>query len=104
MRNFSGKAPTFVVWVISLVLFIVALLAQFGESTRPISERSVRLARQGYQQGLIPIFEVVQAQRQQAELDKANLGTLDQFLQALVRLHTAVGDYTSNSLDANSQP
>ena len=30
LRNFSGKAPTFVVWVISLVLFIVALLAQFG--------------------------------------------------------------------------
>jgi hypothetical protein len=29
MRN-SGKAPTFVVWVISLVLFIVALAAQFG--------------------------------------------------------------------------
>ncbi|MDP2449914.1 MAG: hypothetical protein Q8M93_15795 [Polaromonas sp.] len=30
MRNFSGKAPTFMVWVISLVLFVVALLAQFG--------------------------------------------------------------------------
>jgi hypothetical protein len=30
MRNFSGKAPTFAVWVISLVLFIVALAAQFG--------------------------------------------------------------------------
>jgi hypothetical protein len=30
MRNFSGKAPTFVVWVISLVLFAVALLAHFG--------------------------------------------------------------------------
>ena len=30
MRNFSGKAPTFVVWVISLILFVVALLAQFG--------------------------------------------------------------------------
>ncbi|MEJ5991625.1 hypothetical protein WG902_16600 [Ramlibacter sp. PS3R-8] len=29
MRN-SGKAPTFVVWVISLVLFLVALAAQFG--------------------------------------------------------------------------
>ena len=81
-----------------------ALLAQFGESTRPVSERSVRLARQGYQQGLIPIFDVVQAQRQQAELNKAYLGTLDQFLQALVRLHTAVADYTPNSLDANSQP
>jgi hypothetical protein len=30
MRNFSGKAPSFPVWVISLVLFIVALLAAFG--------------------------------------------------------------------------
>jgi hypothetical protein len=28
--NFSGKAPTFIVWVISLVLFLVALLAAFG--------------------------------------------------------------------------
>ena len=26
----SGKAPTFAVWVISLVLFVVALVAQFG--------------------------------------------------------------------------
>lgn len=26
----SGKAPTFVVWVISLVLFIVALASHFG--------------------------------------------------------------------------
>ena len=30
MRNFSGKAPTLVVWVISLVLFLVALAATFG--------------------------------------------------------------------------
>lgn len=34
MRNFSGsfsgKAPTFVVWVICLVLYLVALLAAFG--------------------------------------------------------------------------
>ena len=30
MRNFSGKAPTLAVWVISLVLFIIALLVQFG--------------------------------------------------------------------------
>ena len=28
--NFSGKAPTLVVWVISLVLFLVALAARFG--------------------------------------------------------------------------
>ena len=30
MRNFSGKAPTLAVWVISLVLFLVALTAHFG--------------------------------------------------------------------------
>lgn len=30
MRNFSGKAPTMAVWVISLVLFILAVLATFG--------------------------------------------------------------------------
>jgi hypothetical protein len=29
MRN-SGKAPTFVVWVISLVLYIVAVASAFG--------------------------------------------------------------------------
>ncbi|MGI8904949.1 MAG: hypothetical protein ACR2IE_00455 [Candidatus Sumerlaeaceae bacterium] len=29
MKN-SGKAPTMVVWVISLVLFLVALAAHFG--------------------------------------------------------------------------
>ncbi|MDW7760428.1 MAG: hypothetical protein SCM96_07305 [Acidobacteriota bacterium] len=28
--KFSGKAPTLVTWVISLVLFIVALVAHFG--------------------------------------------------------------------------
>jgi putative Mn2+ efflux pump MntP len=29
MRS-SGKAPTTIVWVISLVLFVVALVGQFG--------------------------------------------------------------------------
>lgn len=30
MRNASGKAPTLVVWVICLVLYLVALAAHFG--------------------------------------------------------------------------
>lgn len=34
MRN-SGKAPTFAVWVISLVLFVVALLGHFGVAPIP---------------------------------------------------------------------
>ena len=29
MRN-SGKAPTMIVWIISLVLYVLALAAQFG--------------------------------------------------------------------------
>ncbi len=29
MKN-SGKAPTMIVWIISLFLYVVALLAQFG--------------------------------------------------------------------------
>jgi len=29
MRN-SGKAPTTAVWIISMILFIIALLAHFG--------------------------------------------------------------------------
>lgn len=34
MRN-SGKAPTMAVWVISLVLFLVALVAHFGLASVP---------------------------------------------------------------------
>ena len=34
MRN-SGKAPTMAGWIISLVLFLVALVAHFGLATVP---------------------------------------------------------------------
>lgn len=30
MSNFSGKAPTLATWVISLVLFVIALITHFG--------------------------------------------------------------------------
>jgi len=30
MPNFSGKAPTMIVWVICLVLYLVALAGYFG--------------------------------------------------------------------------
>ena len=77
------------------------LLQQFGKSMLPISERSVRLARQGYDMGLIPVFDVVQAQRQLGELNKSYLSTLDQFVQAVVRLHAAAGDYAPLSPDTH---
>ena len=79
-----------------------AALAQYDKSMLPVSQSNVRLAQQGYRQGLVPVFEVVLAQRQQADLNAAYLATLDQFLQTLVRLHTAVGDYvTATGLEPN---
>lgn len=78
-----------------------SMLAQFGSTTLPTAQRSVRIARQGYDMGLIPVFEVVQAQRQLADLNKTYLTTLDQFMQALVRLHAAAGDYSPG---ANESP
>ena len=70
-------------------------LGQYRQSLFPVSARSVQLAQNGYADGLASILEVLQAQRQQADLNAAYLNTLDQFLQALARLHTAVGDYTA---------
>jgi cobalt-zinc-cadmium efflux system outer membrane protein len=67
-------------------------LAHYGQRSLPIAARSVRLAQQGYSQGLIPVFDVVQAQRQQAEWNTTYLTTLDQYLQTLARLHLAVGE------------
>lgn len=68
-------------------------VSAYQGSMLALSARNVRLAQQGYNQGLISIVEVVQAQRQQGELNTAYLNTLDQYLQALARLHIATGEY-----------
>jgi cobalt-zinc-cadmium efflux system outer membrane protein len=81
-----------------------ASLSQYGQRLLPISQRSVRLAQEGYNEGLIPVFDVVQAQRQQAELNATYLTTLDQYLQTLTRLHTAVGDYVPASTNNEGRP
>ena len=77
-------------------------LGEYDRTMLPATARNVRLAQQGYRQGLIPVFDVVQAQRQQADLNSAYLALLDQYLQARVRLHTAVGDYVTGAGDALS--
>jgi len=71
-----------------------SLLKTYDDGLLPVARRNVGLAEKGYGQGLVSVVEVVQAQRQQAELTTAQLATLDQYLQALARLRTAVGDYT----------
>lgn len=58
-----------------------------------VSARNVRLAQQGYDQGLVPIGDVVRIQRQQGELNIAYLNTLEQYLQALARLRSATGNF-----------
>ncbi|MHB8666047.1 MAG: TolC family protein [Burkholderiales bacterium] len=68
-------------------------LAEYQGTMLALSARNVRLAQQGYDQGLIPVGDVVRIQRQQGELNIAYLNTLDQYLQALARLHSATGDY-----------
>ena len=69
------------------------LVNQYRQDLLPVSERNVQLAQKGYGQGLISIVEAVQAQRQHADLNTAYLNTVDQFLQALVRLRTATAEY-----------
>lgn len=68
-------------------------LSEYQRNMLTLSTRNVRLALQGYNQGLIPVGDVVRIQRQQGELNIAYLDTLDQYLQSLARLHTATGDY-----------
>lgn len=71
-------------------------LSVYQRNMLPISERNVFLAQLGYRQGLIPIDDVVRIQRQQGEINTAYLNALDQYLQALARLHIATGDYVGN--------
>lgn len=71
---------------------------QYEDGMLRLSDRNVRLAQQGYNMGQTPILAVVQAQRQQSDLYIAYQNTLSQYLQALVALHTAVGDYAGRTL------
>ena len=69
------------------------VLAEYRRSMLPLSERNVSLAQRGYNQGLVSMVEVVQAQRQQGELTNTYLKTLDQYFQTLAKLRAASGEY-----------
>jgi cobalt-zinc-cadmium efflux system outer membrane protein len=72
---------------------LAQLIADYEQHTLPVVERNIALAQRSYAQGLISIVEVVQAQRQQADLQITYLATFDQYLQALARLYTATAVY-----------
>jgi cobalt-zinc-cadmium efflux system outer membrane protein len=59
----------------------------------PMSERNLTLVQQSYGQGQLTITEVVQAARQQSDLNVSYLNTLNLYLQALSKLRTATGEY-----------
>jgi len=79
-----------------------ATVQRYQDGMLQLSDRSVRLAQRGYSMGQTPILVVVQAQRQQSDLYVAYQNTLGQYQQALVTLHTAVGDYFKKNMPFES--
>lgn len=75
-----------------------AAMRRYEDGMLQLSDKNVRLAQQGYSTGQTPILTVVQAQRQQSALYIAYQNTLGQYQQALVTLHTAVGDYPDRAI------
>jgi cobalt-zinc-cadmium efflux system outer membrane protein len=59
----------------------------------PMSERNLSLVQRSYGQGQLTITEVVQAARQQSDLNVAYLNTLNLYLQAVAKLRTVTGEY-----------
>ena len=73
------------------VQYLQKALKQTESSSLPLGMKNIRLAQEAYNAGQISIFEMVQMQRQQYDLQKAYLNTLEQYLQAVVKLQTAIG-------------
>ena len=69
------------------------VVARYRDRLLPLSEKSVALAQQGYNQGQVSIVEVVTVERQHSEVEIAYLDSLDQYLQAYTALNQAVGAY-----------
>ena len=67
--------------------------ARYRDRLLPLSEKSIALAQQGYNQGQVSIVEVVTAERQHSEVEIAYLDALDQYLQAYAALDQVVGAY-----------
>jgi cobalt-zinc-cadmium efflux system outer membrane protein len=69
------------------------VMVEYQRTMLPTSERNVGFAQQGYGRGQVAIADVVQAARQQSELNVAYLNTLNLYFQALAKLRTATAEY-----------
>jgi cobalt-zinc-cadmium efflux system outer membrane protein len=74
------------------VILLQSILKQSQSTSFSLSMRNIHLAQNAYSAGQISLFEVVQAQRQQNDLQMAYLDTLNQYLQALVKLCNSIGN------------
>ena len=69
------------------------ILVNYQRSMLATSKKNIMIAQEAYSKGQIAIVEVVQAERQYGELNISYLNVLDQYLQALGKLHAATADY-----------
>ncbi len=73
---------------------LLTALNAYTRRTLPLSRRNAELARNAYRQGQVSIVEVIQAERQENELNTAYTDALGQYFQALAALNTAAATWT----------
>ena len=86
---------------------LLTALHAYTERTLPLSRRNTDLARDAYRQGQLSIADVVQAERQENDLNAGYADTLAQYLRALAELNTAtVADAAlmTHPVDSNTGP
>ncbi|MHB8405470.1 MAG: TolC family protein [Gammaproteobacteria bacterium] len=76
------------------VMRLLTALNAYTRHTLPLSRSNAELARNAYRQGQVSIVEVIQAERQENELNTAYTDAIGQYLQALAALNTATVAWT----------
>ena len=72
---------------------LLTALDAYTQDTLPLSRRNAELARNAYRQGQVSIVEVIQAERQENELNTAYADALGQYLRALAALNTTAATW-----------
>ena len=69
------------------------IVRQYQAKLLLLGTNNVALAKSAYQFGQVSVFDVVQVERQQNDVQMAYLTTLEDYCQAWVKLQTAIGQY-----------
>jgi cobalt-zinc-cadmium efflux system outer membrane protein len=68
---------------------LLTALNSYTEHTLPLSRRNTELAHEAYRNGQVSIVDVIQAERQENDLNAGYADTLTQYLRALAALNAA---------------